>query len=191
MVAQVCRIASTFPKELAAAVALSNGECQVLGVEGSDTRRNDLTFCSQGKIYAVEFKKGILNPAHVYQSIVERRYSIALKSKYGDSFAGIIFVGESLDESLTDKHEIIRTWNELLGINVLALSHLNFVKAFIGKVLNEVVANRNKYSLYCRCQLPLQLHALTTSSDGYPQYFDNAWLQKKLSFLEKAGLYSC
>jgi hypothetical protein len=178
----MARIAATLPKEVRESLNFGNGETQVLQVIAADTRRNDTLFYSCNKPYCAEFKRGVLLEKHIYEAMIQRRYPLSLKAKYGNSLGGMLFVGEELEESLRKNHElrIMDTWQELTGINVAAVNTKDFARILISKALIDVKENRTKFTPYALCQLPLQLHALTTASDGYPQWFDEAWLKRMM-----------
>lgn len=182
IVATMARIAATLPKEVRESLNFGNGETQVLQVVAADTRRNDAIFYSCSKVYCAEFKRGVLLEKHIYEAMIQRRYPLCLKAKYGNSLGGLLFVGEGLEESLGKSHElkIMDTWQELTGTNVAAVNTKDFARILISKALIDVKANRTKFKPYALCQLPLQLHALTTASDGYPQWFDEAWLKRMM-----------
>jgi len=182
MVEAIARVAATLPKELRESLAFGNGEVQVLQVVAADTRRNDVVFSSAGKVYGVEFKRGILTEADIYEALILRRYSIILKTRYGDKFAGIVFVGETVETCLSPGSDsgIRQTWMELTGCGITAVKIGDFARTIITKSLNDVADNPGKYSPHTICQIPAQLHALTTTSDGYPQWFNADWLIRTL-----------
>ncbi len=72
MVAAICRVAATLPQQVRERLNFGNGEPQVLQVLETDTRRNDGVFFCNGKVYGAEFKRGMLEPHHLYETLVGR-----------------------------------------------------------------------------------------------------------------------
>jgi hypothetical protein len=180
IVAAMSRIAATLPKEVRDRLSFGNGQSDVLQVIGADTRRTDNVFCSCSKFYGAEFKKGILRDAHLYDCLIRRRYSLTLRARHGSDLAGMIFVGESIDSSISPDSPagIIKTLSEVFDTNIFVADTKNFARILVRKALLDVQNNVSNYSLYTLGQIPLQLHALTTASDGYPEWFDQEWLRK-------------
>lgn len=117
---------------------------------------------------------------HICESLVERRYSFSLKARYGEALGGILFVGEEIDEDLSASSplRIMETWRELTGINTVAVNTRDFARILVSKALKDVKCDRSRFSQYDLSQIPSQLHALTTTSDGYPQWFDQEWYKR-------------
>ncbi len=180
IVAAMSRVASTLPKELRESLSFGNGQADVLQVVGADTRRNDIVFHSCSKVYGSEFVRGMMTDIKLYESLIKRRYSFTLKARHGASFAGLVFVGESVSSNLEpgSTSGIIETFSEILDTNIMVLNTRDFARVLVSKALLDVKNNPSKYSLYTIGQIPLQLHALTTPSDGYPEWFDEQWLAK-------------
>ncbi len=184
IVAAISRVAATLPKELRERLSFGNGQSDVLQVIGADTRRNDVIFHSCSKVYAAEFKRGILKDTHLYESLIKRRYSLTLKARYGADFAGMIFVGESVDNSVNPESPdgVVKTLAEVFDTNIVIADTKHFARILVKKALLDVHQNISRYSLYTIAQIPLQLHALTTASDGYPEWFDEQWLLKHYKY---------
>jgi hypothetical protein len=177
MVAAISRVASTLPQQVRERLNFGNGEPQVLQVLGADTRRNDGVFFCNGKVYGAEFKRGMIEPHHLYETLVERRYSLILKAKYGNDFAGIVFVGETICEGIESNSDTVKTWKELTQCGIATQSIGEFARSIITMAIREIASNPQAFSTYTLTQFPSHLHALTTKSDGYPMWFDETWLK--------------
>ncbi len=175
MVEVISRIAATLPKELRERMNFGNGEVQVLQVMGADIRRNDAILYSCGMVYGVEFKRGILTAQHLYESIIERRYSIILRARYAGALAGIVFVAEGIADDIRCDSPIIKTLSELSGCGITTRKIDEFARGLISLSLREIVANPASFSVHTLSQYLAQISALTSSSDGYPEWFSDDW----------------
>jgi hypothetical protein len=180
IVAAFSRVAATLPKEIRDSLSFGNGQAETLQVIGADTRRSDVIFHSCSKFYGNEIKKGMLRDTHLYEALIHRRYSLSLKERYGDDFAGMMFVGETISSDLArnDPKNIIKTLSEVFETPIFAVNTREFARILVAKALHDVEQNPSKYSLYTIAQLPLQLLTLTSSSDGYPDWFDQDWCRR-------------
>ena len=177
MVAAISRVTATLPQQVRERLNFGNGEPQVLQVLGTDTRRNDGIFFCNGKVYGAEFKRGMVEAHHLYETLIERRYSLILKAKYGDDFAGIVFIGETVRKGIESNSDTVRTWKELTRCGIAVQSIGEFARSIVTMAIREIAANPQAFSTYTLTQFPSHLHALTTQSDGYPLWFDEAWLK--------------
>jgi hypothetical protein len=177
MVAAISRVAATLPQQVRKRLNFGNGEPQVLQVLGTDSRRNDGVFFCNGKVYGAEFKRGMLEPHHLYETLVGRRYSLILRAKYGADFAGIVFVGEAVSENIESNSDTVRTWKELTQCGIATQSIGEFARSIVTMAIREIATNPHAFSTYTLTQFPSHLHALTTKSDGYPMWFDESWLK--------------
>jgi hypothetical protein len=177
MVAAIARVAATLPREVRERLNFGNGEPQVLQVLGTDTRRNDGVFFRNRKVYGAEFKRGMLEPHHLYETLVDRRYSIILRAKYGEDFAGIVFIGETVRKGIESDSNIVKTWKELTQCGIATQNIGEFARSIITTAIREIGTNPQAFSTYTLTHFPSHLHALTTKSDGYPEWFNEAWLK--------------
>jgi hypothetical protein len=69
---------------------------------------------------------------------------------------------------------------ELAECGITVNTIRDFARALITKSLLDIANNPGRYSAHTLCQVTAQLHALTTSSDGYPLWFDEQWLKRTL-----------
>jgi hypothetical protein len=180
IVAAMARVAATLPKEIRDVLSFGNGETQVLQVIGADTRRNDAIFHSCKLFYGAEFKKGMLLESHIYESIIRRQYPQTLKAKFGNELGGFIFVAEQIQKEFSS-FPIMKEWEKLVGVKMAVADTKEFARILISKAMKDVQSDTTRFTPYALCQIPLQLHALTTKSDGYPQWFDEEWLQRMMS----------
>jgi hypothetical protein len=177
MVATISRIAATLPQQVRERLCFGNGEPQVIQVLGTDSRRNDSIFYCNGKVYGAEFKRGVLEEHHLYESLIKRRYSLILQAKYGVDFAGIVFIGEELGKNVESDSDTVQTWKELAGCGIVTRNVGEFARAIVSMAIREIASNPQCFSTYTLTQFPAHLHALTTKSDGYPEWFDEDWLK--------------
>lgn len=177
MVAAIFRVVATLPQQIRERLNFGNGEPQVLQVLGTDSRRNDGVFYCNGKVYGAEFKRGMLEPHHLYESLIERRYSLILQAKYGSDFAGIVFIGDEVSKAIDSKSDIIKTLIELTQCGITTQGINAFARSIITMAIREIETNPQVFSTYTLTQFPAHLHALTTKSDGYPEWFDESWLK--------------
>jgi hypothetical protein len=181
IVAKMARIAATLPSQVRESLCFGSGQPELLQVVGADTRRSDVLFRACSAWYWNEFKKGEIRDTHLYDSLVRRRASFYMKARFQNEFAGMIFVGETISSKLAVDHpdQIIKTLSEVFDVSILVVDVRHFARILIRKALLDIEnAPPGKYSAYTLNQMPLNLHALTTSSDGCPEWFDHDWLLK-------------
>jgi hypothetical protein len=122
----------------------------------------------------------------LYEAIIERRYTYSLKAKYGDDFAGLIFVGETIDDNIRNDAPsmIVKTLSEMTNTKIVTVNLPMFAKALVIKSLQGIIEDPSQYQIHTVDELRSQLPVLTTSSDGYPEWFNAKWLDDMLKMLK-------